>query len=403
MDVNEGDAGGPTDADGSIAGHGLPLGALPDAAIPDVAPHGVAPTLEVVAARAGVSRATVSRVVNGSTKVTPEVVKAVNDAIAALDYVPNRAARSLASRRTQSIALVVPESTSRVFADPFFAAVTQGVALELAATDYTLNLLMASEASPEKTRRYLLGGNVDGALVVSHHRGDHSYTQLGQHLPIVFAGRPIGRDVESIYVDVDNVAGGRMATAHLLDSGRSRIATIAGRQDMPAGIDRLLGWRQAMEAAGLGGSDGGTRDPHASGVDGADDPRTDRGADSSDDPLDQLVEYGDFSPLEGAAAMRRLLDRGVPIDGVFAANDQMAAGAISVLREAGLRVPEDVGVIGFDDDSFGATASPPLTTIDQSPVELGATMAALLVRLIAGETVPRITILPTRLVPRASV
>jgi DNA-binding LacI/PurR family transcriptional regulator len=115
-----------------------------------------APTLEAVAALAGVSRATASRVVNGSPKVTPEVVESVSAAIAALNYVPNRAARSLATRRTQVIALVVPESTARVFADPFFASIVQGVALHLADTDYTLNMVIASETNPDKTRRYRL-------------------------------------------------------------------------------------------------------------------------------------------------------------------------------------------------------------------------------------------------------
>ncbi|MGG7507189.1 LacI family DNA-binding transcriptional regulator [Plantibacter sp. YIM 135249] len=328
------------------------------------------PTLEMVAARAGVSRATVSRVVNGSPSVTADVVRIVNEAIAELDYVPNRAARSLASRKTQAVALVVPESTGRVFADPFFASVVQGVAFELAETDYTLNLLIASETSPAKTRRYLLGGNVDGALIVSHHAGDHSYTRLDGQLPLVFGGRPMGPDADGVYVDVDNVEGGRLATRFLLESGRRTIATIAGRQDMSAGVDRLTGWREAMTEAGLD---------------------------------DDLVEIGDFSPVDGAEAMRRLLALDRPIDAVFAANDQMAAGAIAVIRDAGLRIPDDIAVIGFDDDTFGATSAPPLTTIDQDPVRLGATMASVLVRVIAGEPVDRITIMPTRLIRRQSV
>src|SRR6478752_9784653 len=199
---------------------------------------GAVPTLEAVAARAGVSRATVSRVVNGSPKVTAEVVAAVNAAIADLNYVPNRAARSLASRRTQVIALVVPESTAKVFADPFFASIVQGVALSLADTEYTLNMVIASETTPDKTRRYLMGGNVDGALVVSHHSGDHSYQQLGASLPIVFGGRPVGdTEHESYFVDVDNIGGSARAAEHLIERGRRAIALITGPQDMPAGLD----------------------------------------------------------------------------------------------------------------------------------------------------------------------
>ncbi|WP_025156301.1 LacI family DNA-binding transcriptional regulator [Leifsonia aquatica] len=328
------------------------------------------PTLEAVAARAGVSRATVSRVVNGSTKVTPEVVAAVTAAIADLNYVPNRAARSLASRRTQVIALVVPESTAKVFADPFFASIVQGVALSLADTEYTLNMVISSETNPDKTRRYLMGGNVDGALVVSHHSGDHSYVELGASLPIVFGGRPVGDETgESYFVDVDNVSGSAGATEHLIARGRRSIALITGPQDMPAGLDRLVGWRRALEAHGL---------------------------DSS------LVELGDFSPLSGKEAMRRLLARGVPIDGLFAANDQMAAGAYSAIREAGLTIPGDIAVVGFDDDNFGITAAPPLTTVHQPSIGLGQAMAQVLVRRIAGEQVERVTLLPTELVVRES-
>jgi LacI family transcriptional regulator len=329
-----------------------------------------APTLEMVAAEAGVSRATVSRVVNGSPKVTAQVTAVVNDAIARLNYVPNRVARSLASRRTDVIALIVPESTSTVFADPFFAPVVRGVARALSDTDYTLNLLIASETRPQKTRRYLLGGNVDGALVVSHHAEDHSYVGLGSKLPIVFGGRPINPETfDSYYVDVDNVHSARTATEHLLGLGRRRIATIAGRQDMPAGIDRLNGWRESIHAAG-------------------------------GDPA--LIEIGDFSQSSGADAMERLLARGVAIDGVFVANDQMAAGAIQVLHAHGLSVPGDIAVVGYDDDTFASTLTPPLTTIHQPSADFGAAMAELLVRLIAGEQVERRTIIPTRLIVRGS-
>lgn len=328
------------------------------------------PTLEMVAARAGVSRATVSRVVNGSPKVTAEVVETVNAAIAELNYVPNRAARSLASRRTQVVALVVPESTARVFADPFLASIVQGVALNLAETDYTLNMVIASELNPDKTRRYLMGGNVDGALIVSHHSGDHSYAHLSQSLPIVFGGRPLTESEQTSYfVDADNTAGAVLATEHLIERGRRAIATIAGPQDKAPGVDRLAGWRTTMAAHGLDAS---------------------------------TVEYGDFSPTSGTAAMRRLLAREVPIDAVFAANDQMAAGAYMAIREAGLRIPQDIAIVGFDDDYFGLTATPPLTTVHQPSIGLGIAMAEALVKLIEGADVAHVTMLPTELVVRQS-
>lgn len=380
--------------------------------------EGQAPTLEMVAHLAGVSRATVSRVVNGSPLVTAAVVETVNRAIAELNYVPNRAARSLASRKTNVVALIVPESTSTVFNDPFFASIIQGIARYLNTTDYTLNLLLESEASAAKTRRYLVSGNVDGALVVSHHSGDDSYTKLERAIPMVFGGRPVpasesavavgmgsadgvtgaagaagaagsvattgsdvaGSDVagpdvagpdsgSSYFVDVDNVASARLATAHLIGLGRKRIATIGGRPDMPAGIDRLYGWRDELAGAGLDTS---------------------------------LVELGDFGVESGAAAMRRLLDRDPNLDAVFVANDQMAVGAYSVLREAGKSIPTDVAVVGFDDDLYASAVEPGLTTIHQPSSELGAKMAETLLQLLSGGTPPRATIMPTSLILRGS-
>ena len=155
-----------------------------------VAPR-VAPTLEAVAAAAGVSRSTVSRVVNGSSQVSPEVLAAVTQAIERLNYVPNRAARSLANRQTLAIALVVPEDTQRFFGDPFFSEVMLGITGVLEDSDYVLNLQLAKPSAPsEKAKRYLLGNNVDGAIVVSHHSGDEFFTTLDATIPVVFGGRP---------------------------------------------------------------------------------------------------------------------------------------------------------------------------------------------------------------------
>ncbi|MCC9145337.1 MULTISPECIES: LacI family DNA-binding transcriptional regulator [unclassified Arthrobacter] len=328
-----------------------------------------APTLEMVAALAGVSRATVSRVVNGAQSVAPHLAESVEEAVRALNYVPNRAARTLASRRTHTVTLLVPESTSKVFADPFFATVVEGVARYLNTTEYVLNIVTSSESDPDKTRRYLMGGNVDGVLVVSHHSGDHSWARLARSLPVVFAGRPLVDAEDSYFVEVDNEEGATAATARLVEGGRRHIATIAGPQDMPPGVDRLAGWRAALASGGLN---------------------------------DALVEVGDFTVASGAAAMRRLLDRGKPIDGIFAANDQMAAGAYSVIKERGLRIPEDIAVVGFDDDYYATTVSPALTTIHHPISALGEKMAELLVELIEGRPAARVYRLPTSLVVRDS-
>jgi DNA-binding LacI/PurR family transcriptional regulator len=332
--------------------------------------HAGAPTLEQVAKAAGVSRSTVSRVINDSPKVTPEALAAVRKAIDELGYVPNRAARILASRRSQSIALVIPENTARFFADPYFATVVQGIAMYLSDTDYTLSLLIAAENTGEKTRRYLQAGNVDGALVLSHHSDDRSYTELARSIPIVFGGRPMGyEDSKAYFVDVDNAAAARDVTNRLIAKGRRNIATVAGPADMSAGVDRVEGWRQALTEAGL----------------------------TSD-----LVEHGDFSPAGGEAAMRRLLDRNVPIDGIFAANSLMAQGALKVLRAHGKSVPGDIGVVTFDNDYVTQSSSPPLTTVEQPTVEQGRRMVDVLLQLIDGGTVPQVTMMPTLIIERGS-
>ena len=186
------------------------------------------PTLKMVAAAAGVSKSTVSRVINDSPSVTPEAVAAVSAAIEELGYTPNRAARTLVSRRTQTLALVIPENTATFFTDPYFASVIQGAAMRVSETDFTLALLIAA-GSEDKVRRYLRAGSVDGALVLSHHTDDRSYSHLAGTLPLVFGGRPMSAEGElPCFVDVDNVAAAAAVTRRLLGAGRRRIGAHRG-------------------------------------------------------------------------------------------------------------------------------------------------------------------------------
>jgi len=328
-----------------------------------------APTLEAVAAAAGVSRSTVSRVVNGSTVVSPEVLAAVTEAIDKLHYVPNRAARSLANRQTMAIALVIPEDTTRFFGDPFFADIVQGIAQGLEDSDYVLNLQLASPSRPsEKTIRYLMGGNVDGAIVVSHHSGDEFFATLDATLPVVFGGRLFNSELKHhAYVDADNRAGAALGTQYLIDLGRRRIATIPGPASMQAAVDRHQGWLDAVTAAELS---------------------------------TELVAYGDFTVASGAAAMRELLDRAPEIDAVFVASDLMATGAISTLMARGRRIPSDVAVVGFDDSSAATSGEIGITTVNQPSREMGTEMARTLLALLRGESVERQRVLPTRLIIR---
>jgi len=336
------------------------------------------PTLEQVAALAGVSRATVSRVVNGSPKVSPVVRAQVERAVAKLGYVPNRAARSLVTRRADSVALVVSEPRARFFSEPFFAGMVRGVSAALAETGVQLLLLIARDLPDRRRlRRYVVGGHVDGVLLASLHGDDPLPGALERAgVPAVLVGRPADRAVNqgmpASYVDADNRGGAAKAVEHLARRGRRRIATITGPLDMGVGLDRLEGYRNGLAAAGLAAEE-------------------------------ELVETGDFTEEGGAAAMARLLARpGPPVDAVFAASDLMAAGALRALRAASRRVPEDVAVVGFEDSAVARYAQPPLTTVRQPIEEMGRQATRMLLAKIAGETGGMHLILDVDLVERAS-
>jgi DNA-binding LacI/PurR family transcriptional regulator len=333
------------------------------------------PTLEAVAARAGVSRATVSRVVNGGDGVREPLVERVRRAVEELGYVPNQAARSLVTRRHDAVAVVIAEPETRVFADPFFALQLRGISKELTAHDNQLVLLL-TEGRDDHARvaRYLAGGHVDGALVFSLHLDDPLPGLIqGARIPTVFGGRPgwNGGDGGVVYVDSDNRGGAREAVRHLVGLGRGRVAHITGPLDQTSAADRLDGFRDVM----------GTADPG-------------------------LVVESDFTPGGGERAMRELLGRRPDVDAVFAANDLSASGALRVLREHGRRVPEDVAVVGFDDMLPVAEGTdPPLTTVRQDIEEMGRIMARLLLRGLdpaTGDDPPAAVVLPTTLVRRAS-
>jgi DNA-binding LacI/PurR family transcriptional regulator len=334
--------------------------------------------LDQVAERAGVGRGTVSRVVNGSPQVSASAKAAVEAAIEELGYVPNRAARALVTQRTDSVALVVSESEERVFGEPFFAGIIRGINSMLLETPLQLWLAMAqSSAERERVERHLTPQHIDGVLLLSLHGDDPLPTLLAQRgVPVVLGGQPGGKvhivGDQMSCVDADNAGGGQIAVAHLLARGRRRIVAIAGPQDMGVGVARLTGYRRGLAAAGV--------------------------------KMDEArIEYGDFSEASGAQAMRTLLERFPDLDGVFAASDLMAVGAMRVLREKGRRVPADVSMVGFEDSVLARQTEPALTTVHQPVESMGREMARLLVAHISGDAVPApLVVLDTHLVVRDS-
>jgi DNA-binding LacI/PurR family transcriptional regulator len=331
------------------------------------------PTLEEVAALAGVGRGTVSRVVNNAAGVRDSTRAAVERAIAELGYVPNLAARSLAGRRADAVALVMTEPDWRQFGEPFFSAVVGAVGDALTDTGVQLLLtLVRTDVERQRFVEYARGGRVDGVLLMSVHAKDQLPDMLSEAgLPTVLLGRRSG-DESVTYVDADNAGGARSAVTHLLRTGRKAVGTVTGPLDMYVAQCRLRGYREALERAGA-------------------------------EVVPSRIVEGDFTEHSGRVATAELLARNPEIDAVRAASDTMAAGALSALRAAGRRVPEDVAVIGFDDFQLARHTDPQLTTVRQPVEEIGRTMVRLLLEEMEDSAVAwRHVILRTELVRRDS-
>ncbi|CAL9394938.1 Ribose operon repressor [Actinosynnema sp. ALI-1.44] len=298
-------------------------------------------TLEEVARVAGVSRATVSRVVNGVATVDVELRRVVEKAISATGYVPNRAARSLVTRRAGAIGLVLPDE-DRTVHDPYFGRVVSGVLPAIRSLGVQLVLTSGHEQVVDDIRQ----GRLDGVILIHTHDADPLPRLLTRaNLPVVLAARPV-RPVPITYVDVDQAAGAALAADHLVGRGARRLATITGPLAGTPGQDRLRGFREAVARHGL--------------------------------PEPFVVE-GDFTREGGAAAVRELP---ADVDGLFVASDLMASGALPVLRQRGRRVPGDVRVVGFDDSPPAVESDPPLTTVRQPVEDMAAEMVRLLVERV---------------------
>jgi len=335
-------------------------------------PNAGQPTLATVAAAAGVSPATVSRVINDSAPVTAAIRQAVENAIERLGYVPNRAARSLVTQRTDSIALVVREPVGFGIVDPYLSSITVAASQSLVGTGMHLVLMMAQNGDDHaQLAHYVRAGHVDGVMLLSVHDDDPLPRQLLRAgIPMVLGGRPMTTLEGCGYVDVDNHGGAQMAAHRLVTAGRSVLGTVAGPMDMAAGVDRLAGFRSVLRETGY---------------------------------PPPVIGYGSFTRASGEEAMRTLLEREPHLDAVFAASDMMAIGAMAVLKESGRRIPDDVAVIGFDDIELGRHTDPTLTTIHQPIAEQARLLTEMLVTQIrTGVAAPIPAVLPATLVERQS-
>jgi LacI family transcriptional regulator len=327
-------------------------------------------TLEDIAKQAGVSRSTVSRVVNNHPYVKAEVRKKVLKVIQDEGYHPNAAARTLVSQRSSMIGLVIPRSVSSFFTDPYFPHLTQGILQACNQNNYTLALFVISTNEDEAKilPKISRNGFLDGLILQTGVLGDQLVDQLtASNMPLVVAGRPHQQTGIS-YVDVDNVAAATVATNHLLQLGRTRVAAITGPLSRSESIDRKNGYVRALTAKGI--------------------------------PIDEkLIAETDFSGAGGYAAMQQLLPW--KPDAVFAASDDLAIGAIHAVRDAGLRVPEDIAFVGFDDLPTTALSGINLTTIRQPVALFGIKLVEVLLDLIENGTKPtRRMIMDTELIIR---
>jgi len=330
-------------------------------------------TLEDIARRVGVSRSTVSRVVNNHPNISEDVRTRVLAAIDETGYQPNAAARSLASQRSQTLGLALPQTVSSFFTDPYFPHLLKGISEACNQHDYALTFFLITCKDDEKKIFPKISNKsfLDGVLVQSGHHGDQ---QIIGHLvdankPLVVLGRPFRVDNVS-FVNVDNVKGAYTAVSHLIRLGRRRISTITGPLASTVGLDRKEGFLMALGERGFRKND-------------------------------KLIVEGDFTEQGGYYSMQTLL-RENP-DAVFVASDVMAIGAIRAIQESGRRVPEDVAIVGFDDIPLSTITDLELTTIRQPVIETGVRAVEVLIDLIEnGTDFPQHIILDTKLVVRSS-
>jgi LacI family transcriptional regulator, galactose operon repressor len=328
-----------------------------------------APTIKHVAERARVSTATVSRVLSGGGGVRRELIESVQEAVRALDYHPNRVARNLRVRTTRTIGLIIPD-----IQNPFFTSVVRGIEDVLQADGYTL-LLGNTDDNQERERVYLSTLRAEGVagiiLVTADGRTPELRRLLKAKVPLIVIDRvPPGLNVDA--VTVANSEGAREATAHLIALGHRRIGFIGGPAHLSTASERQAGFEGALRAAGYASAP-------------------------------ELIKYGDFRQTGGYRAMLELLSLAEPPTAVFITNNLMTLGALQAIHERGLSIPDDIGIISFDDMSWATSLQPPLTAVAQPTYDLGAAAAELLLaRMREPDRPVRRVVLNTQLMIRSS-
>ena len=323
-------------------------------------------TLEMVAEAAGVSPSTVSRILNGTAKVSADKKKAVDKAIAKLGFHPNPVARGLAGGRTLSIGVVTQAIDS-----PFYGEGLRGIEDELGAAGY-IPLFVSGHwnaADEQKCIDVLLSRRVDGVIMFTGRLADRALVNVAKQIPIVVTGRKLAAP-QMFNVNFDNVEGARLATRHLIDLGHRRIAHISGDMAHADAVERQDGYRKALAEAGL-----------------------------DFDPA--LIVPGDFHEASGLMAVNRLIEVQQDFTAIFAANDQMAYGAALGLYRKNLRVPDDISLVGFDDLPGSQYAIPPLSTVRQPVYELGRLSSVAMLDMLRG-VAPKVDLPPPQLVARES-
>lgn len=330
-------------------------------------------TLEEIGKIAGVSRATVSRVINNHPNIRPEVRERVKKVIAETGYQPNLAARSLASNESKMLGLIMPSVLQSAFTDPYYPRLIQGISKACNENDYTVSLfLFQTQEEEQRVMKRIVGNGMIDGLIVTADTLEHPFvpTILEYNIPFVQVGRPREKDARNIsFVDVDNDAGAYLATLHLIQQGYKRIAQIATSHNT-AGIDRDTGYRRALSERGFA-------------ID------------------EDLIAYGDFSETSGYERMKELISQ--KPDAVFVQSDAMTVGALKALREENICVPDDIAVVSFDDLPMAALSDPPLTTIRQHIQRVGALAVETLIDIIKTSPEPtRHIVLPVELVIRST-